>query len=88
MIDSIHEPCTEAGHTFSAGGEQLFELALRHSTNCSDRADLIAAHVLFNLAAREGHREGAQRRLEIAAEMSASEIAAAQRAARHWLAAH
>jgi hypothetical protein len=88
MIDGIHERCSETGPTFSAGGEQLFELALRHSTNGPDRADLIVAHVLFNLAAREGHSEGAQRRLEIAAEMSASEIAAAQRTARHWLAAH
>jgi hypothetical protein len=42
----------------------------------------------FNLAAAKGHREASQRRLEVAAEMSASEIAAAQRAARNWNAAH
>jgi hypothetical protein len=88
MIDGVHERCNETGPAFPVGGDQLFELALRRSTSGSDRADLIAAHVLFNLAARKGHRKGAQRRLEIADEMSASEIAAAQRAARHWLAAH
>jgi TPR repeat protein len=50
--------------------------------------DLVAAHKWFNLAAVHGCREAARLRLEIAAEMSAADIAAAQRAARDWVATH
>jgi hypothetical protein len=78
----------EVGPSFDADCNQLFELAIRHAANSLARSDLIVAHMLFNLAAKRGHREGAERRLEIAAEMSVAEIAAAQRAARNWLAKH
>jgi hypothetical protein len=61
----------------------FFALGLMHAVG--SRADLVSAHKWFNLAAMRGH-EGARRlRGEIAAEMSAAEIAAAQRAAREWL---
>jgi TPR repeat protein len=45
----------------------------------------VSAHKWFNLAAMHGHKQAGVRRVEIAAEMSESEIAAAQRAARDWL---
>ena len=47
--------------------------------------DLIQAHKWFNLAARGGSERGQECRAEIADEMSAREIAEAQRQARAWL---
>ena len=40
-------------------------------------ADLVSAHKWFNLAAMHGHKQAGVRRVEIAAEMSESDIAAA-----------
>src|ERR1043166_9186528 len=54
-----------------------------HGVGC----DLIEAHKWFNLAAVAGHEESAWRRADIAEEMTAREIAEAQRRAREWLAA-
>jgi TPR repeat protein len=48
--------------------------------------DLIEAHKWFNLAALAGSEEGQACRAEIAEEMTAREIAEAQRLARSWLA--
>jgi len=48
--------------------------------------DLIEAHKWFNLAALAGSDEGQACRAEIADEMTAREIAEAQRQARAWLA--
>lgn len=48
--------------------------------------DLVSAHKWFNLAAMHGNKQASALRSEIAAELSESEIAAAQRAARDWLA--
>ena len=47
--------------------------------------DPVTAHKWFNLAAVKGNREAIRLRREIADQMSESEIAAAQRAARDWL---
>lgn len=49
--------------------------------------DLIQAHKWFNLAAAHGDERGQRMRAEISEEMSAREIAEAQRQARAWLAA-
>lgn len=49
--------------------------------------DLIEAHKWFNLAAVRGSVRAQECRAEIADEMSAREIAEAQRQARAWLAA-
>lgn len=48
-------------------------------------ADLIEAHKWFNLAAVQGHEEAAWCRADISDEMTAREIAEAQRRARQWL---
>jgi TPR repeat protein len=72
----------------SADPNQLFDLGIRYSADGSVRADYVIAHACFNLAALKGHSEAVERRLEIAVEMSTIEIAAAQRAARSWLAKH
>lgn len=47
--------------------------------------DLVAAHMWFNIAALKGDRDAAQRRQEVAAEMSKDEIAQALGWARAWL---
>ena len=47
--------------------------------------DLIEAHKWFNLAAAKGHEEASWCRADISDEMTAREIAEAQRRAREWL---
>ncbi len=54
-----------------------------HGVDC----DLIEAHKWFNLAAVNGHCEAQMCRADIADEMTAREIAEAQRRAREWLTA-
>jgi uncharacterized protein len=67
--------------------QQFFQLGMMCAAGRA-AADLVSAHKWFNLAAMHGHKQAGVRRVEIAAEMSKGEIAAAQRAARDWLAAH
>ena len=52
-----------------------------HGVGC----DLIEAHKWFNLAAVNGHAEAQMCRADISEEMTAREIAEAQRRARQWL---
>ena len=54
-----------------------------HGVDC----DLIEAHKWFNLAAVAGHSEAQMCRADISDEMTAREIAEAQRRAREWIAA-
>ncbi len=68
--------------------DALFDLGIAFSTGAPGvDVDLIAAHKWFNLAALSGSGIAQQCRAEIADEMSAREIAEAQRGARAWLAA-
>jgi len=69
-------------------GDMFFELGMMHSTGRSGPTDLVSAHKWFNIAAMRGNKDAIRLRLEIAAELSESEIAAAQRAARDWLTTH
>jgi hypothetical protein len=68
-------------------GEILFKLGMFYSVGGGIPADKVAAHKWFNLAAARGNRDAAHYRRELAAEMSAHEISAAQRAAREWIVA-
>lgn len=64
----------------------LFDLGVAFSTASNGLdADLIEAHKWFNLAASQGHEEAAWCRADISEEMTAREIAEAQRRARQWL---
>jgi len=65
--------CCDLGVAFSTGSN-------------GEPCDLIEAHKWFNLAAARGHQEASDCRADIAAEMTAREIAEAQRRARQWLA--
>lgn len=68
--------------------DALFDLGVAYSTGRGGVAvDLVEAHKWFNLAALSGCTRGQQCRAEIAVEMSAREIAEAQRQARAWLGA-
>jgi len=66
------EACFELGVIWSTGV---------HGLDC----DLIEAHQWFNLAAAQGHQEAAWCRTDISDEMTAREIAEAQRRARQWM---
>ncbi|MET1757061.1 hypothetical protein ABVV53_16595 [Novosphingobium sp. RD2P27] len=63
-----------------------FDLGVAFSTGSHGvSCDLVEAHKWFNLAAVAGHEEAAMCRADIADEMTAREIAEAQRRARQWL---
>ena len=65
-----------------------YDLGVAYSTGSHGVAcDLIEAHKWFNLAAVNGHAEAAMCRADISEEMTAREIAEAQRRAREWIAA-
>ena len=65
-----------------------FDLGVAYSTGSHGApCDLVEAHKWFNLAAVSGHEEAQTCRAEISDEMTAREIAEAQRRAREWIAA-
>ena len=67
--------------------DALFDLGVVYSTGRGGiSVDLVEAHKWFNLSALSGCTRGQECRAEIAAEMTAREIAEAQRQARAWLA--
>jgi uncharacterized protein len=66
--------------------QALYELGVAYSTGSGGvEMDLVEAHKWFNLAALNGSAKAQECRAEIAEEMSAREIAEAQRQARAWL---
>jgi uncharacterized protein len=68
----------------SAGA--YFDLGVAYSTGSGGvDINLVEAHKWFNLAAVNGHEEATYCRAEISDEMTAREIAEAQRQARAWL---
>lgn len=68
--------------------DALFDLGLMYSTGREVEPDLVTAHKWFNLAALKGNSAARDYRAEIARELSAVEVAEAQRRAREWLHAH
>jgi TPR repeat protein len=74
----------------AADGDEAayYDLGVIYSTGSHGvDADLIEAHKWFNLAASRGHEEAAWCRADVSDEMTAREIAEAQRRARQWLSA-
>ncbi len=66
--------------------DALYDLGVTYSTGTNGMAvDLIEAHKWFNLAAVSGSGAAQDARGEIAEDMTAREIAEAQRQARAWL---
>jgi TPR repeat protein len=65
--------------------QACFDLGVAYSCGTGGLdVDLVQAHRWFNLAAQRGNREAQTCRAEIAEEMTAREIAEAQRLARAW----
>ena len=65
-----------------------FDLGVLYSTGGRGIAgDLVEAHKWFNLASMSDHEDAKTCRADIAEEMTAREIAEAQRRARQWIAA-
>jgi TPR repeat protein len=75
----------ENGSMGEASGDMFFRLGMMYSIGADIPTDYVTAHKWFNLAAMRGIADAARLRREIAEEMSETEIAAAQRAARDWL---
>ena len=67
------DACYDLGVAYSTGS---------HGAEC----DLIEAHKWFNLAAVAGHEEAQMCRADVSEEMTAREVAEAQRRARQWIA--
>jgi TPR repeat protein len=64
----------------------LYELGLAYSSGTNGvELDLVQAHKWFNLAALRGDERSQECRHDISEEMTAREIAEAQRQARAWL---
>jgi uncharacterized protein len=64
----------------------LYDLGVAYSTGSGGiEVDLVQAHKWFNLAAVSGDGRAQECRAEISDEMTAREIAEAQRQARAWL---
>ena len=73
---------------YAAQGGQpdaLFELGLIYCTGRDGKVDLVEAHKWFNLAAMRGNEDAKTYRLELAREMSKSDVALAQKRAREWM---
>jgi TPR repeat protein len=89
LLDADHatlgQGAVNATVSATISADMFFDLGMMYSTGRSVPADLVTAHKWFNIAALRGNKEAFQLRREVAAEMSESEIAAAQRAARDWL---
>lgn len=70
------------------GGDEVaaFELAMCHASGSGELGvDLVQAHRWFNVAASLGYQPAREWRHEIAMEMSATEVAEAQKLARWTL---
>ena len=66
--------------------DACFELGIAYSSGVGGLdIDLIEAHKWFNLSALSGSPRAAECRAEVAEDMTAREIAEAQRQARAWL---
>lgn len=79
-IAKAHQAVRETGLS-----EDLYKLGLIYSTGHGVSADLIQAHMWFNLAAARGSDDAKECRRELAEQMNSSEIARAQKLAREWL---
>lgn len=66
--------------------QALYELGVAYSTGSGVPMDLVEAHKWFNLAALNGSEIAQECRADISEDMTAREIAEAQRQARAWLA--
>ena len=82
--DAIVAQCLTAAELGSS--DALFDLGVIFSTGDHGvSVDLVEAHKWFNLAAVTGHDDATGCRADVAEDMTAREIAEAQRRALEWL---
>ena len=75
------------GDAMRGDANACFDLGVAFSTGSNGApCDMIEAHKWFNLAAARGHEDAACCRADVADDMTAREIAEAQRRARQFLA--
>jgi TPR repeat protein len=68
-------------------GAAYYHLGVALSTGSNGQpCDFVEAHKWFNIAASSGHEESAMCRADVARDMTAREVAEAQRRARQWMA--
>ena len=72
----------------TATAEDMLDLGMRYCIGRDVSQNYVAAHKWFNLAALKGSESAKQYRCEISREMSATDVADAQRQARDWLTLH
>ena len=78
---------SEAQAEARGSADACLDLGMAYSCGTGGVAiDFIEAHKWFNIAASKGHEEASWCRADVADEMTAREIAEAQRRAREWLA--
>ena len=68
--------------------DALYELGMMHAAGRDVPLDLVAAHKWLNIAAARGNADARRIRMELAEEMSRTEIVEAQKQARQWMTMH
>lgn len=71
-----------------ASAEDLLDLGIKYCIGRGVEQSNVMAHMWFNIAALKGSESARHYRAEVSREMSANEIAEAQRKARAWLTVH
>ena len=82
--NSINDDIT----TMTANAESCLAMGMKYCIGHGVAQNNITAHKWFNIAAIKGSEKAKSYRLELAQEMTATEIAEAQRQARQFLTLH
>ncbi len=82
--NSINDDIT----TMTANAESCLAMGMKYCIGHGVEQNNITAHKWFNIAAIKGSEKAKSYRLELAQEMTATEIAEAQRQARQFLTLH
>jgi uncharacterized protein len=85
--DNVNTPIDEANSMY-ASAESCLAMGMKYCIGHGVAQNNIAAHKWFNIAAIKGSEKAKSYRLELSQEMSALEIAEAQRQARQFLTLH
>lgn len=85
---SMSEPALAEITPNAATADILFELGMMYCLGRDVLQDYVTAHKWFNLAALKGNDDAKFYRRELAQEMTAAQVADAQRQARAWMTMH
>lgn len=82
--DALPRPAAKKG----TSADMLFHLGMMYCLGREVERNYVTAHKWLNIAAIKGSQDARRCRCEISREMSAAEIAEAQRQARDWISLH